>query len=292
MTERLVLVTGATGNQGGAVTDALLAKGHRVRAITRKLDGASAARLRGLGVEVVAGSFGASASLEAAAAGVDAVFALSTPFEGGTDTEIAQGKALADAAQAAGVPHLVYASVSDADRATGVPHFDSKYQVEKYIQGLDIPWTVVAPAYFFDNVLFPWNIADLKEGRYRQPLPTGRGLQQISKVDIGRFNALVIEKREPFLGQRINIAGDEVTGRDAATALSKAIGRGIEYVEQPIAEVRAQSEDLALMYECFDRVGYSADIGALRRDYPEVGWTSFEAWATAKDWQGILAEAA
>lgn len=135
------------------------------------------------------------------------------------------------------MPHLVYASVSDADRATGVPHFDSKYQVEKYIQGLDIPWTVVAPAYFFDNVLFPWNIADLKEGRYRQPLPTGRGLQQISKVDIGRFNALVIEKREPFLGQRINIAGDEVTCRDAATALSKAIGRGIEYVEQPIAEV-------------------------------------------------------
>ena len=83
-----------------------------------------------------------------------------------------------------------------------------------------------------------------------------------------------------------------MTGHEGAIALSKAIGRSIEYVEQPIAEVRAQSEDLALMYEWFDRVGYSADIGALRRDYPEVGWTSFEDWATAQDWQGILAAAA
>ena len=292
MAQRFVLVTGATGGQGGAVTEALLAKGHRVRALTRKLDGAPAAGLRSNGVEVVAGSFDDPQSLKAAATGVDAIFALSTPFEGGPEVEIAQGKALADAAQAARVAHLVYASVSDADCATGVPHFDSKYEVEKYIQTLDVPWTVVAPAYFFDNALFPWNVAALGEGRYRQPLPAGRALQQISKADIGRFSALVIEKREPFLRQRINIAGDEVTGHDAATALSKAIGRRIEYVEQPMAEVRAQSEDLARMYEWFDRVGYSADIGALRRDHPEVGWTSFEDWATAQDWQGILAAAA
>lgn len=98
MAQRFVLVTGATGNQGGALTEALLAKGHRVRALTRKLDGAPAARLRSRGVEVVAGSFDDPKSLETAATGVDAVFALSTPFEGGTEAKIAQGKALADAA--------------------------------------------------------------------------------------------------------------------------------------------------------------------------------------------------
>jgi len=89
----------------------------------------------------------------------------------------------------------------------------------------------------------------------------------------------VLERGEPFIGQRINIASDELSGREMAESLSGVTGRHVEYVEVPLDRVRAGSEDLALMFEWFDRVGYDADIAGLRRDFPEIGWQSFADWA-------------
>ena len=240
MNARSVLVTGVTGNQGRAVTEALLEAGHRVRALVRTEDEQAAPRFKKNGVETVKGDFDDPPSLLRAASGMDAVFAVTTPITG-VDAEIRHGKAIADAARAAGVGHLVFSSVGDADRETGIPHFDSKYEIEQYVQSLDVPWTITAPAFFYDNALFPWNLADLKEGRFRQALKPARKLQQISVGDIGRFNALVIGRREPFLGKRINIAGDEVTGLEMAEALSQAIGKPIAYGEQPMEARSAAS---------------------------------------------------
>src|SRR3954463_16812025 len=126
-----VLVTGATGKQGGAVTRELLRKGHRVRALTRKATGAAAQELARLGAEVVTGDLEDRSSVDAAMRGVDAGFAAGTPFEGGPESETRQGIHVADAAKAAGV-YLVYSSVANADRKTGIPHFDSKAEVEKH----------------------------------------------------------------------------------------------------------------------------------------------------------------
>ncbi|MEE8436507.1 MAG: NmrA/HSCARG family protein [bacterium] len=286
MSQRSVLVTGATGNQGRAVTEALLEKGHRVRALVRNPE-EGAAKITDDRVEVAVGDFDEPETLRRAASGMDAVFAMTTPFAG-VDVEVRHGKAIADAAKAAGVGHLVYSSVSDADRKTGIPHFDSKYEVEQYVRGLGVPWTITAPVFFYDNVLFPWNLADLKEGRFRQALKASRKLQQISLRDIGRFNALVIDRKEPFIGMRINIAGDELTVPKMAEALTKAIGRNIAYEEQPMEEVRAQFADMAAMYEWFDRVGFSADLEALRQSYPEFGWISYQQWAGAQDWSPVV----
>ena len=290
MSARTVLVTGATGNQGRAVTEALLEKGHRVRAMVRSPDEPGALRLKEKGVEVAGGDFDDPASLERAMSGVDAVFAMTTPYAG-VDVEVRHGKNLADAARAAGVAHLVYSSVGDADRNTGIPHFDSKFEIEQYLRSLGVPWTITAPAFFYDNALFPWNVADLKEGRFRQALHPARKLQQISLRDIGRFNALVIERKEPFLGKRINIAGDELTGVDMAAALSRAVGRPIAYQEQPLDEVRTQFADMATMYEWFASDGFTAKIKSLREDYPEIGWFSFAQWAVAQDWSPVTAPA-
>ena len=288
MNARSVLVTGVTGNQGRAVTEALLQGGHRVRALVRTEDEQAAPRFKKNGVETVKGDFDDPPSLLRAASGMDAVFAVTTPITG-VDAEIRHGKAIADAARAAGVGHLVFSSVGDADRETGIPHFDSKYEIEQYVQSLDVPWTITAPAFFYENALFPWNLADLKEGRFRQALKPARKLQQISVGDIGRFNAMVIGRREPFLGKRINISGDELTGVEMAEALSRAIGKPIAYAEQPLEEVRAQFADMATMYEWFGRDGFSAEIEVLRRDYPEVGWVSFAQWAAAQDWSPATA---
>ena len=125
-----ILVFGATGGQGGAVADALLAHEAPVRVMVRRPAGPRARRLAERGVEVVAGSFGDRIALAAAMRDVAGAFALTTPFEAGVDAEVAQGRAIVGAAKDARVPHLVFSSVAGADQHTGVPHFDSKAVIE------------------------------------------------------------------------------------------------------------------------------------------------------------------
>lgn len=279
-----VLVTGATGKQGGALARLLLKRGHRVRALTRKTESPAARELERLGAELATGSFDDRAALERAAQKVDAVFAMATPFEGGTEVETRQGITVADTVKAAGVKHLLYASVASADRNTGIPHFDSKYKIEQHVKALGIPYTIIGPVFFMENLISPWWLPGLKEGKLAMALPASRKLQQVALADIAGFAALALERREQFLGKRVDIASDELTGARAVEAISRLSGRKIEYVELPLAQVRAWSEDFAKMFEWFDQVGYSADIAALRKDYPEVGWQTFEGWAKAQDW--------
>src|SRR5258708_37983060 len=146
-----VVVTGATGKQGGHLVRELLARGHSVRALTRKPASAGAAALAARGVTIVTGDFEDQKSLERAARGVDTVFAMSTPFESGATTETREGINIVRAASAVGVSHLVYASVAGADRATGIPHFDSKFAVEKELRRSGGPFTSVAPGFFLED---------------------------------------------------------------------------------------------------------------------------------------------
>ncbi len=262
-----VLVTGATGKQGGHLVRELLARGHSIRALTRKPESPGAAALAARGVTIVTGDFEDQKSLERAARGVDTVFAMSTPFESGATTETREGINIVRAASVVGVSHLVYSSVAGADRATGLPHFDSKFAVEGAIRGSGVPGSIALA------------------------LPATRRLQQIALSDIAQFTALVIERRESFLGKRIDIASDELTGATAAATISEASGRRIEYTALPIDAVRQQNEDLARMFEWFDRVGYDADIVGLRSLYPEVDWHSFSTWAREQDWSAITVPA-
>ena len=290
MIKKLVLVTGATGQQGGAVARSLLAKGHGVRALCRNPDSPKAITLKELGAEIVTGDYNDRTSLERAAEGTDTVFALATPFVGGVDMETRQGIAIADAAKAVGTEHLVYSSVSDADRKTGVPHFDSKFKVEKHIESLDIPYTIIAPVYFIDNLFLPQIFDGLKSGMFMQAMLADRKLKMIAVENIGQFAELVIDRCEAFLGTRINIASDELTGTEIAAVLSGVLTRHIEYAEIPLEKVRAQSEDMATMYDWFNRVGYSPDIDQLRNEYPEVGWQTMEQWVQKQDWSALKVE--
>ena len=286
--KRSVLVSGATGQQGGALARVLLQKGHGVRAFVRRPDSTEAKELERLGAELAVGDFEEPSTVEDAARGMEAAFVVATPFEAGTEAETRHGISAADAAKAAGVEHLVYSSVADADKDTGIPHFDSKREVEKHIEGLGIPYTIVAPVYFMDNLLAPWTLPQLKEGRFPMALPASRPLQQIALSDIVAFTALVLENREQFVGRRVDIASDELAGEEVAEVLTRVTGHEIGYVELPIEQVRqAMGEDGARMFEWFDRVGYSADIEGLRSEHPEVGWHAFEDWAKEQDWSTL-----
>ena len=286
-----VLVTGATGKQGGHVARELLARGHSVRALTRKPESPAAAALAERGATIVTGNFEDQESLERAAHGVDAVFAMATPFESGDKAETREGINIVRAASTVGVSHLVYSSVAGADRATGIPHFDSKFEVEQEIRRSGVPFTIVAPVFFMENFLADFMAAGLAQGSIAMAVPATRRLQQIAVADIAQFIALVIEQRERFLGKRIDIASDELTLVATAAALSEALGRHIEYTALPIDSVRQWNDDLARMYEWFDRVGYDADVVGLRWLYPEVDWHRVSNWAREQDWSAIAAPA-
>jgi uncharacterized protein YbjT (DUF2867 family) len=286
-----VLVTGATGKQGGHLVNELLSRGHSVRALTRKPESPAAVALSDRGVTIVPGDFDDQGSLERAARGVDTVFAMSTPYEKGEKTETREGINIVRAASSASVTHLVYSSVAGADRATGIPHFDSKFEVEKEVRRSGIPFTIVAPVFFMENFLADWMKAGIAQGSIAMALPATRRLQQIAVADIAEFTALVIERRGSFFGKRIDIASDELTGATTAAIISAVSGRHIEYTALPIDAVRQQNEDLARMFEWFDRVGYDADVVGLRLAYPEVNWHRFSDWVREQDWSDIAVPA-
>jgi uncharacterized protein YbjT (DUF2867 family) len=287
-----ILVTGATGKQGGALAQTLLKRGHRVRAMVRRLDSPKAQALRKVGVELAVGSFDDRASVQRAAQGVDVVFAMSTPYEGGASIEVRQGKAMADAIKVSSVGHLIYASVAGANQKTGVPYFDSKHQIEEHIGAIGIPFTVVAPVFFMENFLSPDIFSGFQDGRLAMPLPAQRLLQQIAVEDIGAVVAQVVERKREFLGQRIEIASDELSGQQTSEVLSEASGRPIQYQELPLEGIRSSNKDAASMFEWLDRVGMNVNIPALHRQFSGVRWHTFKEWAKFQDWSALKQPAA
>jgi uncharacterized protein YbjT (DUF2867 family) len=180
------------------------------------------------------------------------------------------------------IAHFVYSSVASANRGTGIEHFDGKYSVEKHIQASGVPYTIVAPVFFMENTLQPWTLPSRRQGKLAMALPASRSLQQISVADIGAFVAAVIERGDTVFSRRFDIAGDELTAKKPQPSCPR--WREFRYEGFPPAVLRAQSEDMALMFEWFDRTGYAADIKSLRRDFPDVTWHTFEEWARKQDW--------
>src|SRR5260370_5921150 len=133
--ENVILITGATGQQGGAALRHLREKGFPIRALARHPERPQARALVGHGTEVVRGDLTDPASLARAMDGVYGVYSVQTPMEEGVQSEIGQGINLADAAKRSRLSHLVYSSVGSADRRTGIPPFDSKFRIEEHIRG-------------------------------------------------------------------------------------------------------------------------------------------------------------
>lgn len=281
----LILITGATGHQGGATARELLAKGARVRAMTRHPEGPQAAELKRLGAEIVQADFDDAASVERALHGVWGAFAVQNTWEAGVEREEVQGELFAKLARKAGVHHLVYASVASADKKTGIPHFDNKFRVEELVRSLGFPsHTILRPVFFMENWFLPSFLPGIQEGTLAMAIRPQTKLQMIAVHDIGKYGAWAFEHHTELNGRAIDIAGDEMTIPEAAKVLSRAVGHEVRFVQIPIEEVRKFSEDYAIMLEWFDRVGYSADIAA-RSTESGIRPTRFGDWTTTVSWQ-------
>ena len=275
MTKPILLITGATGKQGGATLRALQGTDFHLRAMTRRPHSDAARELKNRGIEVVEGDLDDEESLKRALEGVWGVYAVQNTWEAGVEQEETQGHRLARLARAAGVEHYVYASVGSAHRKTGIPHFDNKARVETTVQSLGFPTTVVIrPVFFMENLTSPWI---LKDNALHAAMKPTSVLQMIAVEDIGKYGAVAFTDPR-FKGRAIDIAGDALTMDEAAEGMGRVLGKPITFVEVPIDEIRKSSEDLAIMFEWFGTTGYDVDIQALEREFG-IKPTTFEQWA-------------
>ena len=142
---KTIFVTGATGNQGGAVVKSLLDKGFKVKALTRNSSSRAATGLQSIAAEVVQGDLNDTNSYKKFLQDVQGVFSVQA-FINGTQKEIEQGIKLADLVKEYHIDHLVYSSVIGADLQTGIPHWESKYKIENHIRELGQPFTIIRPS--------------------------------------------------------------------------------------------------------------------------------------------------
>jgi uncharacterized protein YbjT (DUF2867 family) len=285
--QQLIVVTGATGRQGGAVTRHLLSKGWKVRALTRDVSKPAAKALTDVGAELFRADNDDKASLAAAFQGAYGVFSVQNFWlpNVGSEGEVRQGKAIADAAGAAGVQHLVYSSVGAAHRGMGQAHFASKYEIEQYLRSLGLPHTILRPAYFMENL--NRTRSQITNGMYTgMGLRPEKGLQMIAVDDVGAFAALAFEDRPGFLGRTLELAGDELTEPQIAEAFTRVIGRPVALAAPHVPEGTVQTPERIAMFQFFKDQGYDADIPALRKLYPPL--KKFEQWLRATGWGNDL----
>ncbi|TCO61028.1 NmrA family NAD(P)-binding protein [Actinocrispum wychmicini] len=270
----MILVTGATGKQGGATAHALLARGESVRALVRDPHTPAARALADAGVALAVGDLADRASVDTALSGVDGVFSVQARAENEAQCAIT----LADAAAAAGVEHIVHTSMAGADRIANADGWGVKWQIEEHIRALGLPATMLRPVRFMENLP---NTVDVHTGQLRDLWAPDQQVQMIAVHDIGWFAAAAFADPDTYAGHAWELAGDELTHERMIAAARASTGRDITYVHEnpdefatrngyPIANIRAVVEFLA--------DGWQADIPALRALHPDL--MDFDAWLT------------
>ncbi len=292
-----VLVTGATGNQGGSVVDHLLESetDFDVYGLTRDTSSDRAQELAEQSVTMVEGDLNDKASLAPHVTEVDTVFAVTNFWTQGYDRQVQQGKNIAEVASEVGVEQFVFSGVGSHERDTGIPHFDSAWEIDQHARELDLPLTVLQPVFFFQNFeAFAEDIVE--DGQLALPLAEGVSLQMIDVDDVGHATAVSLANPDEYVGERIELAGDDRTLAETAEVLSEVTGRDVEPVHVPIEDAYDSfGEEFTVMCEWFNEVGYDADIDALEERFGfdftdlemylrENGWEDKDGMASVPGW--------
>jgi len=284
-TDEIVLITGATGRQGGAVVRHMVSKGWSVRALTRHCSSYAAQRLAGQGVELVQGDLEDPTSLERITRGVYGVFSIQDFWTVGARREVQQGKNLAEAAKKAGVEHFVYSSVGGAERNSGIDHWESKWEIERHIRKLGLPATILRPVAFMENYYIDQVEIGILKGKLMDPIRADKPYQTIATEDIGAFTALAFERPKEFVGLELEIAGSELTNPETAETFSRILDRPVKFQQLPMPIVRlVLGKEFYQMFRWFNQDGFKADIKELRHRYPGVGLQTLEQWLRSEGW--------
>ena len=281
-----LLITGATGRQGGAVLRHLLKQGGwKLRALVHRTDPRGIDGLTQQGVEVVQGDLEDVSSLEVAVRGAYGVYSVQNFWAVGARREVQQGRNLAAVAKKAGVQHFVYSSVGGAERKTGIPHWESKWEIENYIRQLKLPATVLRPVSFMETYHILEVEVGILKGKLADAVRGDKPYQTIATDDIGAFAALAFARPKDFVGLELEIAGSELTNPETAKVFSRVMGKPVKFRKLPLPIVRVfLGREFYLMFRWFNEAGYKADITELKRRYPEVHLHSLEEWLREDGW--------
>lgn len=265
-----ILVTGATGKQGGATARRLLAEGRPVRALVRDTTTAAATALAAAGAQLVRGDFDDPASLPPALDGAAAVFAMPPvafgPAGPDTELEVARGRALIDAAAAAGIEQVVLSTVATTSQGG-----EGKVLLEKYLKDHVAQPTVLRPVRFMTNYLglSVIGIDGIVDGVHRHLFSPHEPMQIIALEDIAEFAALAFADPTRFAGRTLELAGNEPTPVEAAATITEATGIPVRYEQLTDDEAAAISPLIAetrKRWQAGER--WRADIEALRVIHP------------------------
>ncbi|GAA2879286.1 NmrA family transcriptional regulator [Actinoplanes cyaneus] len=288
---RTILVLGATGKQGGSTARYLLDRGWPVHAFVRDPGKPAAQALRERGATLVQGDLDDAGSLRKAMAGMYGLFSVQTPLgEGGVPGEERHGKLVADIAHETGIEHMVHSSVGGAERPEGVHWRESKLRIEERIGEHDLPVTFLRPAYFMENLntdMFPPKMAGDRLV-YRRGLAPGVPLQMIAANDIGYFAADAFDAPEEFIGAKVELAGDELTGEQIAEVFQRHTGIPTSFESISMEELKETNPWQATAYDWLNRIGYTADLPTLRKQFP--GLLTLEQWLGSTGWKPLPAE--
>jgi len=303
-TESPILVTGATGAQGGAAARALLRAGYHVRALVRNPGAAAARALMQQGVEVVQGDFDDVASLDMAVAGAAGIFSMQMPAgPDDPDREVRTGQALVDAAYRAGVQTFVHTSVARAgDQADFVgmndgrwprTYWDSKSAVNGAVaaRGFD-RFVILKPAFMMDNLLPPKAAfmfpALAARGRIETAIATETRLDWIAADDVGAFAAAAFGNPDRFNGRSIDLAAEALTMEEVAAKIAAGTGKPVIAVSLSESDAVASGINPAVASsQAWNNVeGYKVDLAATHAW--GVPLTSFDKWIASYGDQFVI----
>lgn len=291
----LILVTGATGTQGSATLTQLLARGHRVRVITRNPEGEKARALSEMGAEVFHGDYDDPTSIKTALHGVSGVFSLQVPSMTGNDIELQHAALLVEAANQAGVRHFVHSSTSGTDLYKFMPpgteslwdkpFWDSKLKIEETVRAANFPtFTFLRPAFLMENYLAPkvsFAFPELQQGEIVIAIHIDTKLAHVAAQDIGAFAVAAFENPDRFHGKSLELAGDKCSIPEVAEVLSRVTGHKVSAVCLTPSEAlqRGKYPIMVQHQEWADKIGYPVSIEELRTY--GVTLTDFLTWAEA-----------
>jgi uncharacterized protein YbjT (DUF2867 family) len=228
-----IFVTGATGNQGGAVVRSLIKNGFKVKALTRNASSPEAKVLKELNAEIIQGDLNNPESFADHLDNVSGIFSAQT-FANGTEKEIKQGIALANLAKAHDINFFLYSSVLGADLHSGVPIWESKFTIENHIRKLGLPFCILRPASFFENFQIPAVKKRIINGKLGSPIDRNILQPFLSVRDIGTVAATIFQNQEKFLGKTISLIAAEMNLDEVADIFSESLGKEIKYQQLPM----------------------------------------------------------
>jgi uncharacterized protein YbjT (DUF2867 family) len=291
-----VLIIGGTGKQGGAVARELLAAGTPVRALVRDPYAEKAKTLAAAGADLVRGDLNDPASLEAAAAGVRAVFSVQMPDldDMGSDAEVVRGRNLVTAARQAGVPQFVHTSVSGtgefarsapgwAEGRWNTHYWETKAAIEESVRTAGFAsWTVLKPATFMEN-LSEWSylFGNWATDGFVTIFQADTKLSWVAVDDIGRAGAAAFADPDKWHGVDLDLAGDRLTMTEVAAILSEVLGRPVPapVLTPEEAVARGLPEMMVPMQQWTDLVGSPARPSQARGQGLQT--TDFRTWAAS-----------